>query len=144
MNPANQNQSQMYQYNDTQQESKSITIQGFITRIKITRNCATEGISASKTGLTRFGVLTCSNVTCAERVVASVCSVCTLLSNSPVYLIFLSFDLAADCLFARILYSTEEGKIKQAFQLIRNISYAHKNVGSNLSSVTLIWPTRSI
>jgi hypothetical protein len=42
-------------------------------------------------------------VSCAESVVASVCSVCTFLSSSLVYLIFLSLDLAADCRFARIL-----------------------------------------
>jgi hypothetical protein len=47
-------------------------------------------------------------VSCAESVVASVCSVCTFLSSSPVYLIFLSFDLAADTLLARILHSRDQ------------------------------------
>jgi hypothetical protein len=50
---------------------------------------------------------TCRSVSCAESVVASVCSVCTFLSSSPVYLIFLSFDLAADTLLARILHSRD-------------------------------------
>jgi hypothetical protein len=40
-------------------------------------------------------------------VVASVCSVCTFLSSSLVYLIFLSLDLAADCRFARILQNED-------------------------------------
>jgi len=42
-------------------------------------------------------------VSCAERVVASVCRVWTFRSNSNIYRAFLSFERAADCRFARIL-----------------------------------------
>jgi hypothetical protein len=45
-------------------------------------------------------------VSCADSVVASVCRVWTFFSSSLVYLTFLSFDLAADCLFARILHDS--------------------------------------
>jgi hypothetical protein len=42
-------------------------------------------------------------VSCADSVVASVCRVCTLRSNSEMYRIFRSLERAADCLLARIL-----------------------------------------
>lgn len=53
----------------------------------------------------KWSFLTCRIVTWAERVVASLWSVCTFLSSSLVYRIFLSFDRAADCLLARILHN---------------------------------------
>ena len=50
---------------------------------------------------------TWNRVSCAERVVASVWRVWTFLSSSDIYRAFLSFDRAADCRFARILYDIQ-------------------------------------
>ena len=58
-------------------------------------------------------------MSCAESVVASVCSVCTFLSSSLVYLIFLSLALAADCLFARILH-TEDHRGSRNYTSLRS------------------------
>lgn len=61
---------------------------------------------------------TCNKVNCADNEVASVCSVWTFLSSSDMYLIFLSFDLAADCRFAQILMCTV--KEHQIFSMTPN------------------------
>ena len=50
---------------------------------------------------------TWNSVSCAERVVASVWRVWTFRSSSVIYRAFLSFDRAADCLFAMILHQTK-------------------------------------
>lgn len=67
----------------------------------------------------RDDATTCNRLSCAARVVASVCSVCIFRSSSDIYRIFLSFDLAADCLFAQILSHGKEKKRK--YQNTKNI-----------------------
>lgn len=53
---------------------------------------------------------TCKRVNWADKEVASVCKVWTFCSSSAMYRIFLSFDLAADCLFAQILTHGNQGE----------------------------------
>jgi hypothetical protein len=50
---------------------------------------------------------TWNSVSCAESVVASVWRVWTFRSSSVIYRAFLSFERAADCLFATILHQTK-------------------------------------
>jgi hypothetical protein len=69
----------------------------------------------------RRSVRTCSNASWVANAVASLCMNCTFRSSSAMYLIFLSFDLAADCLLFIIL-SHDSPSSNQNRQTIKRFS----------------------